>query len=630
MRHNSSDGFQVGCTCGSTSDTPPAGVATRHNSSDNFRVGCTCDSTIDNPPAGVDVRQNSGDNVQVECKCESTSWPYRDWHARVRQSQVPNFRGARIPVPSSLNIAAWRSLLEGYHDADLCDLLEFGFLVNYESSQLPVVPHTNHPSALQYPSHVERYIRTELAHGATIGPLPREFFGTPLVCNPLQTVPKKGTADRRIVVDFSYPQGSSVNDGIPTGTYLGETRRLRYPSFDDFVALVVVQGQGCLMFKRDLRRAYRQLFVDPGDYHLLGFRWRGSAYTDVALPFGLRSSAQACQRVTDAVSHVYAQLGFSCVNYLDDFGGADSPRRAQKAYDSLGQHLQRLGLTEAADKACPPATRMTFLGRMVDSIRMTVEVTPERLTDTMAELQAWSDVSSVCRQEVESLLGKLHFVASCVRPGRLFVSRMIAFLRRYKDRREKIRVDEEFRKDLRWWSSFLPSYNGVSWISHAGWSEPDAVFSSDACLSGCGGFSQGTGEYFHAAFPASLLEAQPCINSLELLAILVCARLWGGRWAGQRIVVMCDNEASVTVLNSGRSRSAFLQTCLRNLWLCAATGQFELRAVHIPGLENRLADHLSRWSTSQYHENEFKRLTAGQRTASVVVCPRHFELLTHL
>ncbi|CAH1255121.1 TMEM68 [Branchiostoma lanceolatum] len=179
---------------------PPAGVATRHNSSDGFQVGCTCDSTSDTPPAGVDVRQISGDNVQVECKCESTSWPYRDWHARVRQSQVPNFRGARIPVPSSLNIAAWRSLLEGYHDADLCDLLEFGFPVNYESSQLPVVPHTNHPSALQYPSHVERYIRTELAHGATIGPLPREFFGTPLVCNPLQTVPKKGTADRRIVV----------------------------------------------------------------------------------------------------------------------------------------------------------------------------------------------------------------------------------------------------------------------------------------------------------------------------------------------------------------------------------------------------------------------------------------------
>ncbi|KAI8483411.1 hypothetical protein Bbelb_388740 [Branchiostoma belcheri] len=108
-------------------------------------------------------------------------------------------------------------------------------------------------------------------------------------------------------------------------------------------------------------------------------------------------------------------------------------------------------------------------------------------------------------------------------------------------------------KDLHWWSTFLPSYNGVSLLPQAGWSEPDAIFSSDACLSGCGGFLHETGEYFHAVFPDSLLD-------LELLSILVCARLWGKCWAGRRIVVMCDNEVSVTVLNSGRSRAPFLQS----------------------------------------------------------------------
>ncbi|KAI8503309.1 hypothetical protein Bbelb_191300 [Branchiostoma belcheri] len=535
---------------------------------------------------------------------------FASWHARVRQSGVPNFTSERIPVPTKLHVSAWRGLLDGFHDTVLCDFLEFGFPVNYESSAQPRVPRTNHPSALQYSSHVDRFISTELSHGATIGPLSPATFSPGLVCNPLQTVPKKASPDRRIVVDYSYPPGSSVNDGIPTGTYLGQPHRLRYPSMDDFVALVVNAGPGCLMFKRDLRRAYRQLFVDPADYHLLGFSWRGNDYADVVCPFGLRSSAQACQRTTDAVAFIYNRCGFRCVNYLDDLGGADSPHRAELAFDTLGRLLQYLGLMEADDKATPPSTRIVFLGRTVDSIRMTIEVTPERLSDTLAELDRWRVKTSVRRHEVESLLGKLHFLGSCVRPGRLFVSRMILLLRRYSDRHQRLSIDCEFRKDLLWWSTFLPCYNGVSLIPRTGWTEPDAVFSSDACLTGCGGFLHSTGEYFHATFPPSVLASNPCINSLELLSILVCARLWGKHWAGSRIVVMCDNEASVTVLNSGRSRSPFLQTCLRNLWLCAAVGQFELRAIHIPGLENRLADHLSRWTSSKYHQNEFLRLSA--------------------
>lgn len=31
------------------------------------------------------------------------------------------------------------------------------------------------------------------------------------------------------------------------------------------------------------------------------------------------------------------------------------------------------------------------------------------------------------------------------------------------------------------------------------WTQPDAIFSSDSCLTGCGGFWQGS--YFHVQFP---------------------------------------------------------------------------------------------------------------------------------
>lgn len=35
-----------------------------------------------------------------------------------------------------------------------------------------------------------------------------------MAVSPLNTVPKKDTTDRRVILDLSWPPGTSVNDGI--------------------------------------------------------------------------------------------------------------------------------------------------------------------------------------------------------------------------------------------------------------------------------------------------------------------------------------------------------------------------------------------------------------------------------
>ena len=56
-------------------------------------------------------------------------------------------------------------------------------------------------------------------------------------------------------MDLSYPQGSSVNDGIPSDTYLGDQFKLRLPGIDRLVEFILAKGRNCLVFKKDLRRA---------------------------------------------------------------------------------------------------------------------------------------------------------------------------------------------------------------------------------------------------------------------------------------------------------------------------------------------------------------------------------------
>jgi hypothetical protein len=63
---------------------------------------------------------------------------------------------------------------------------------------------------------------------------------------------------------------------------------------------------------------------------------------------------------------------------------------------------------------------------------------------------------------------------------------------------------------------------------------------------------------------------------------------------GKRIRIMCDNKTLVTVINTGKSRNSFLQHCLWELCFIAAIHEFEMRAVHLAGSENRIADFLSR------------------------------------
>ena len=164
---------------------------------------------------------------------------------------------------------------------------------------------------------------------------------------------------------------------------------LRYPSIDSLVELVVQCGRGCAMFKRDLKRVYRQIPVDPGDIHVLGYKWDNKLYFDTALPMGLKWAALFCQRVTNFIRHILEDKGVCTVNYLDDFGGAAVWEQAERNYSLLGEVLTQAGLGDAVEKRCPPTTQMLFLGIWFDSDKLTVSIDNDRLEELRQLLDGW-------------------------------------------------------------------------------------------------------------------------------------------------------------------------------------------------------------------------------------------------
>ena len=113
------------------------------------------------------------------------------------------------------------------------DLLEYGFPLDFDRDAPLMSTEENHASVKNFTSNVQTYISEELKHEAMLGP----FASKPidLHISPLMTRDKPDSNVRCTIVDLSWPESFSVNDGVVRDEYLGSKFLLHYPSVDDIV-----------------------------------------------------------------------------------------------------------------------------------------------------------------------------------------------------------------------------------------------------------------------------------------------------------------------------------------------------------------------------------------------------------
>ena len=162
----------------------------------------------------------------------SSPW---DMHGLVRATGVSYFIKARVPIKSQLNVQAWKDNLKGYWNQQLCQLVEFGFPLDFNSKCDLKCDRGNHKSAVEFPGDVDAYIAEELEFGALLGP----FCEPPIPSNhssPFMTQVKPNSDRRRVIIDLSWPLGASVNAGIDKESYLDSKFCLTFPTVDDITS----------------------------------------------------------------------------------------------------------------------------------------------------------------------------------------------------------------------------------------------------------------------------------------------------------------------------------------------------------------------------------------------------------
>ena len=304
----------------------------------------------------------------------------------VRESGLPNVDGCRIRINSKWNLKNFENQLRSYQNKQVVELLRYGFPIECDEKIGTYAVPENHRGTTEFEVKVSEYLSKQINNKTLIGPFKVNPFGEHARFSPLNTVEKRDSMDRRVILDLSWLlDGMSVNDGINKDWYRGKPVKCELPSVWDLVKLVQEKGRYCLIFKKDLKNAYKQIGICLSQIHVLGFVFKGLFYFDITLPMGLKNSALICQMVTNVIMHVFRAEGYNGINYLDDLGAAEFAALAEQANAVLAQILQDLGVVEAVEKAVEPSMWVVFLGILINTFLMRLEISKDRMAEILAD-----------------------------------------------------------------------------------------------------------------------------------------------------------------------------------------------------------------------------------------------------
>ena len=503
---------------------------------------------------------------------------------------------------SPVNILALEEYLVDYPIKEIADYLREGFNNGFR------IPYTgprterfspNHGSASIHPDIIMNRLNEEIKLGRVAGP----FLNPPmndLIISPIGLVPKSTPGEFRLIFDLSYPHGSSINSGISK-----EDSSVIYTNFDEVIRMVREEGPGSYLFKIDIKSAFRLIPIHPDDFPLLGMEFQGKYYIDKCLPFGLSVSCSIFEKFSTFLEWIIKQSTSSkqIIHYLDDFCGCNKNRdAAEKVLFKSLDCFESLGVPVAKEKVEGPATRIKFLGLEVDTIEMLVKIPSDKLVDLKGVIKEFLDTGKkrkkVTLRQLQSLIGKLNFACRAITPGRAFCRRLIDATMGIKHPRHRIRVTSGMVDDLTVWHDFLENHNGVTMMVRD-LDEPYLDLYTDASGSiGFGAYFKG--HWTNGSWPAGVQSAPLHITFKELFPIVIAIFLWGNNFKNCKVLFHCDNIAVVSIINKQTSKDQASMHLVRSLVDVCLRKNIVFKARHIPGLNNDIADSLSRYQFPRF------------------------------
>lgn len=420
--------------------------------------------------------------------------------------------------------------------------------------------------------------------------------------SPLGLVPKKEPNSYRLIHHLSFPSGNSLNDEIDTSS-----AAVTYATFDDAIQIIRKFGRGALLAKADVQSAFRLLPIAPESHNSLGFCFEGFFFYDKCLPMGCSLSCYYFEIFASFLQWVMIfESGHSgIIHYLDDFLfiGPPSSSICSLILELFFRMATYFGIPLARGKTVLPSPIIEFLGIEINTLLFQYKLPVEKISRLESQISFLIRRRKVLLKEFQSFLGLLAFATRIMPMGRIFSRRLSMATSGFKSPFSHIRLTCEMKDDLMVWSKFLIDFNGRSLF------QSDFVFAADFELFTDAAGSHGFAAIFRShwccgAWPPFWISNRYIKNVvlLEIFPVVVALEIWGQQFANKRIIIHTDNKGVMFALNCLSSKSLPVIRLLRYLVLLCLKFNIWIKAKHIPGESNVIADALSRLQMVRFRQ----------------------------
>ena len=369
-------------------------------------------------------------------------------------------------------------------------------------------------------------------------------------------------------------------------------KNIEYQHFKMFnlkTALDLIK-QDTWMASADLSDAYYSLPIQKAYKKYLRFEWRDFLYEYQVLPNGLAPGPRYFTKLLKPVYSYLGELGHVCFPYIDDsFIMGNTEEECCLAVKDTKEILEKLGFKINEEKSeLIPSHRLEFLGFIIDSERMTVSLTSEKIEKFNNTAKQLLVENTPIIRNVAALIGLMVAYTPGVEFGaahyKFLETDKIKALRKNKgDFEKQMWVSKEGKEDIYWWLDNLENSRQIRL------SDPDLELFTDASLLGWGAHTETlqTGGKWHESELAH-------INVLELKAILFGLKSLC-RFSNKHIKIRTDSTTALAyVKNMGGTKSTACMHETKNIWTWAQNNNCWLTIAHVPGVLNVLADLRSR------------------------------------
>ena len=359
--------------------------------------------------------------------------------------------------------------------------------------------------------------------------------------------------------------------------------------------------KGMFMTSLDLKDAYFALPIESSFRKYVRFVWRDRLYEFQCMCFGLSSAPYIFTKVMKPIFSRLRREGICSSYYIDDSIYANLSAqllvsqtiRAKTLLESLGFTVNEVKSSEE------PSQVMEHLGFIINTLLMTVSLPIVKVEKIIALCTRLLTQSTVLLREIAQVTGLIVSSFIAIQHGQLHYRELEFFklehLQSDEDYEKSVSLSDSVKKELQWWVDNVHTANGRPIASILSLGDFQQDLYSDASKKGWDCALALHGKIIQRCSGQwSVNEAKEHINYLELQAILFGLRCFKDLLS-QNVRIHCDNTTAVAYVNKfGGCHNKQLNELSKELWFWCIDKNVNIMAVHIAGVENAIADSLSR------------------------------------